>query len=237
MKNTCTLLVVLLVLLSLSAVPEAPAQAAARTDVYHVHFTAAAPGKAVALADSLKTPDPKAAMPGHVLVLRHQDGSEWDYVVIEHLGSKATVDAAGNPPPPGARDLSAWHGDTFVSGPAWSQFASAMGIGDQSAAGKTAGSVYVVSVYRAVPGHRDQLEKSLSTPPSADDGTAGSVLLQHLEGAPWQFVSVTRYNSWQDFATSEKNSMAQTSKNQGPWFELREHSSFHNDTLTDRIAP
>ena len=68
--------------------------AAARTDLYHVHFTHAAPGKATALADSLKQPDPAAPMPGHSVVLRHQDGDSWDYVGIEHLGPKATLEAA-----------------------------------------------------------------------------------------------------------------------------------------------
>src|SRR5216110_1047731 len=69
----------------------APAGAGKRTDVYHVHFTKAALGKAVQLGDWLKTPDPKAPMPGHFIVLRHQDGDAWDYAVIEHLGTKATV--------------------------------------------------------------------------------------------------------------------------------------------------
>src|ERR1044072_7000793 len=71
------------------------AGAGKRTDVYHVHFTKAAPGKAVELGDWLKTPDPKAPMPDHFIVLRHQDGDAWDYVVIAHLGPKATVEAAG----------------------------------------------------------------------------------------------------------------------------------------------
>ena len=39
--------------------------APARTDVYHVHFTHAAPGKANALGDFMKQPDPNAPMPGH----------------------------------------------------------------------------------------------------------------------------------------------------------------------------
>ncbi len=66
------------------------AGAGKRTDVYHVHFTKAALGKAVQLGDWLKTPDPKAPMPDHFIVLRHQDGDAWDYVVITHLGPKAT---------------------------------------------------------------------------------------------------------------------------------------------------
>ena len=95
--------------------------------------------------------------------------------------------------------------------------------------------MYVVSIYRYAPGHRDQLEKELSTPPSAGDPIAGQVLMQHLEGAAWNFLSVVRYNSWEDFAIGTKNTLPKGSK--GPWFELRDHAAFHTDTLTDRIAP
>jgi hypothetical protein len=207
-----------------------PQPAPTRTDVYHVLVAGAVPGKAAQLGEYLRT----SAPPGRSLVLRHQDGAEWDYVIVEHLGPKATVEAAGNPPPASARDLVAWHGDTFVSGPAWADFAKAMGLGSDS--GKTAGSVYVVSTYRAVPGHRDQLEKMLSiTAPG--DGTAGTVLMQHLEGAPWSFLSISRYGSWQDFGASEAASVAQTAMGAGGWYELREHASHHTDTLTSRVAP
>ncbi len=108
------------------------APASARTDVYHVHFTKAALGKATQLADWLKTPDPKAPVPSHFVILRHQDGDAWDYVVIEHLGVKAAVEAAGTAVPPDKRDLSDWHNDTFVNGPAWADFARALGIDDES---------------------------------------------------------------------------------------------------------
>ena len=208
-----------------------PQTAPARTDVYHVHFTAAAPGKAAQLGEYLRTSAPA----GHSLVLRHQDGAEWDYVVIEHLGAKATVEAAGNPPPASARDLSAWHADTFVNGPAWADFVKAMGLGGD--AGKTAGSVYVVSNYRAAPGHRDQLEKMLSAPPASGETTAGAVLMAHLEGGPWTFLSISRYGSWQDFGTSEAGSVMQTAKGSGGWYEIREHASFHTDTVASRVAP
>ncbi len=235
MKSVCTLLLTLLLFASISNAQNAPAAPAARTDVYHVHFAKAALGKAAEEADFLKTPTPNAPMPEHRLVLRHQEGEDWDYVAIEHLGTKATVDAAGTPTPAAMRDLSAWHTDTFVNGPAWPEFVRAMGLGDQSA--KTAGSVYVVTVVRPAPGHREQLEKALSQPPAAGDTAAGLVLMQHLEGGPWTFLTVTRYNSWQDFATTEKNGVPDTLKAGGGWLALREHSTYHNDTLTDRIAP
>ena len=219
-----------------AASPATASSPAARTDVYHVHFVKAAAGKAIQLADALKQPDPKAPMPGHSIILRHQDGDAWDYAVIEHLGTKATVEAAGNPPPPGARDLRDWHNDTFVNGPSWADFTKAMGLGDDSS--KSAGSVYVVSVYRPITGHDDQLEKFLSEPPvRPTDTSAGNVLMQHLEGGPWRFLTIARYASWADYGTNETNSVAQTSKNEGGWFTLRDHTSFHTDTLTNRIAP
>lgn len=231
MKSTCALLSVLLLFVSVSAVRNASAQASARTDVYHVHFAKATLGKAVEEGDYLKKPDPNAPMPGHHIVLRHQSGEDWDYAEIEHLGTSATIKAAGTPAPPGARDLNAWHGDTFVNGPAWPEFAKAMGLDD---AAKSAGSVYVVSVFRAAPGHRDELEKSLAQP---GNNTAGNVLLQHLEGGPWHFLTVTRYNSWEDFAKGEKTDVADTLRPEGGWLAVRNHSTYHNDTITDRIAP
>jgi hypothetical protein len=213
------------------------AGAGKRTDVYHVHFTKAALGKAVQLGDWVKTPNPNNPMPNHFIVLRHQDGDAWDYVVITHLGPKATVAAAGTAVPPDKRDLSAWHNDTFVNGPSWEEFTKAMGI-DSDSATKSSGSVYSVSYYRPAAGHREQLEKMLgelaSTP---NDTTAGNVLMQHLEGGPWTFLAIARYNSWDDFAAGEKNSVPQTTKKDSPWSRMRDHTDFHTDTLTDRIAP
>ena len=43
-------------------------------------------------------------MPDHFVVLRHQEGDDWDYVVIRHLGPKAEVTAAPAAPN-AARDL------------------------------------------------------------------------------------------------------------------------------------
>lgn len=212
-----------------------PRTSTARTDVYHVHFTHAAPGKATALADSLKQPDPTSPMPGHMVMFRHQDGDSWDYVTIEHLGTKATVDAARPTPPPAAaagRDASDWHTDTFVSGPSWADFSKAMGINE--GAGKSA--IYIVSVYRTIPGHREQLDATLSTQ-APGDPAAGSVVMQHLEGAAWTFLGVARYATWEDFVKSETSAAADQAKGAGDWAKLRDHSSYHTDTLADRIMP
>jgi hypothetical protein len=244
LKSTGTLLLVLVVLLSVSiaqstpAGPSHPAPLTARTDVYHVFFAKAALGKSGQYGDYLKTPDPNTPMGTHRLVLRHQDGDAWDYVVIQHLGTKATVEASGNPPPATARDLSDWHNDTFVNGPSWPEFTKQMGIAEDSV-GKSGGSVYVVSIYRAAAGHRDALEKQLGQPPPTDgsDTSSGNVLMQHIEGGPWQFLTIARYNSWQDFATNESNAVGKANKGSGGWFDLRDDASFHNDTVTTRIAP
>jgi hypothetical protein len=207
------------------------AQSASKTaDVYHVHFTKAAPGQADALGKALAVPDKTAPMPDHFVVLRHQEGNDWDYCVIEHLGPKATVDAGPGAPNP-TRDLRAWHDDTFVSGPSWADFSRAMGVGGSG----TSGVVYIVGVHRTVPGHREQLEKALAQPTPAKVQT-GDVLFQHLEGGDWQFMTITRYNSWQDFATDR---MAATGAAAAPggWADVRQHSAFHRDTIADRIAP
>lgn len=217
--------------------PAAEAPPSGRTDVYHVHFAKAAAGKAAQMAESLAKPDPKAPMPGHTLLLRHQEGEAWDYVEIEHLGPKVTIEATRPPISPEERNLGDWHNDTYVSGPSWAEFTKAMGIPDD-AKSKTAGSVYVVSTYRAVTGQRDALEKFLSEPPNRpSDTSVGDVLMQHLEGSEWNFLSIVRYNSWQEFATNESNSVADTAKNQGGWFKLRELIAAHADTVTVRVAP
>lgn len=233
MKQTIKLFAAVLSLLCAYATGQTsqapPAPSPTQTDVYHVHFNKAALGKAGDLGQSLSSGDPKAPMPGHFIVLRHQEGDDWDYCVIEHLGKSATVDAAPSAMTPVVRDQSAWHTDTFVSGPSWAEFTKAMGT-DQPA-GKSGGGIYIVSVYRAAPGHRDQVEQMFKTNAPAKV-PVGNVLMQHLEGGPWNFLTVARYNSWQDLATDRS-----APPNTQGWNQTREHVAFHHDTIADRIAP
>jgi hypothetical protein len=213
----------------------AGASSSARTDMYHVHFVKSSLGKAAALADALKIQDPKAPMPGHFIILRHESGDSWDYAVITHLGTKAITEATSTAPA-GARDLQDWHNDTLVNGPPWADFVREMGLGDNAA--KTNGSAYVLSVYRAAPGQRDQLEKFLGEPPDRpSDTSSGNVLMQHREGGAWTYLTIARYNSWQDYGTNESNRITKMGKTEGGWFKLRDYCSFHTDTATSRIAP
>jgi hypothetical protein len=207
-----------------------PAPTGAGTDVYHVHFTKAAPGQAEALGKALMVVDKTAPMPDHFIVLRHQEGDDWDYAVIQHLGPKAEVAAAPAAPAPG-RDLRAGHNDTFASGPAWTEFTRQMGVGESTSAAKP---VYIVGVHRAVPGHREQLEAAVRAPGSSKIQT-GSIVLQHLEGGDWTFMTITRYNSWQDLASDRAEAAAATGSTAGGWGDIRQHSAFHRDTIADRI--
>src|SRR3954468_4771927 len=99
--------------------PAAATSSAGNTDLYHVHFAKSATGKAAEHADQLKKQDPKATMPGHLIVFRHLNGDAWDYCTVEHLGTKATVEANRATPPAAQMALGDWHTDTFATGPSW----------------------------------------------------------------------------------------------------------------------
>ena len=205
----------------------------ANTDLYHVHFTKAAPGQAAALGKALIVPDKTSPMPEHFIVLRHQEGDDWDYAVIQHLGAKMEVTAAATGAPDPARNLSAWHNDTLVTGPSWADFTREMGLG---ASGKP-GAVYIIGVHRPVAGHRDQLERALSAPaPASSKVQSGNVLLTHREGSEWTFATITRYDSWSDLANDRAGAVA-AAPGAGGWADIREHSAFHRDTIADRVYP
>ena len=208
--------------------------ASSRSDIYHVNISHAAPGKAAELGEASKTPGPSPA-PQHLVVFRHQYGDSWDYVTVAHYGTKIAIEAARQQIPAAQRALSDWHTDTIVNGPSWAEFSRAMGLEDPK---KSTGAVYVVSMYRSVAGGRDALEKNLAEPPDpAMDKAAGTVLMQHLEGADWNFLGIVRYNSWQDVATSQTNSVPKTSEKDSGWMKMRESTATHTDTLCDRIMP
>jgi hypothetical protein len=48
-------------------------------------------GKTVQLGDWLMTPNPIARAETTLILPRHQGGDAWDYLVITHTGTKATV--------------------------------------------------------------------------------------------------------------------------------------------------
>jgi hypothetical protein len=234
MRSMVTCLVVLGGVVAATTASAQNTPAAAGTDVYHIHFAKAAPGQAEALGKSLMVADTTLAMPDHFVVLRHQEGDDWDYVVIQHLGAKAEVTAAAQRMTDAQRALNAWHDDTFVSGPSWGEFSKQMGLGGSAA---PATNVYIVGVQRAVPGHREQLQKSLSAAGPASKIESGNVLMQHVEGGDWTFATITRYNSWQDLAADRTAAASEGGATAGGWADIRQHSAFHRDTIANRIYP
>jgi hypothetical protein len=203
---------------------QTPTPSPAPTDVYHVMFVKAAPGQAAALAKELQQQDPKDPMAAHFLLLRHQEGADWDYCLIQHAGTKASVEIPTTPPATGTPTI-AWHEDTFVAGPSWAEFQKAMGLTASGA------PLYVVGVHRAVPGHRQQLLQALNQPPSNSKTAPPNVTLAHVEGGPWQFLTITQYTSWQEFGADRT---ANGAGSEG-WLEVRQHSAYHNDTIADRV--
>lgn len=207
------------------AAGQTAAAAPADTDVYLVMFVKAAPGQAAALAKQLQQPDPKDPMSGHFLLLRHQEGADWDYCLIQHVGSKATVEITPQPAP-GGPALMTSHNDTYVSGPSWGEFQRAMGMTGQA----SGNPVYVVGVHQAVPGHRGDLVRALRQSDPAAKGPSNDLLFTHLDGASWQYLTLSHYASWQDLGADRAKAATG-----GGWDELRKHSAAHQDTIADRV--
>ncbi len=224
-------------------------QATATSDaqeIYQAHFVKAAPGKLPELIDAyVNAPaDPGASAPP--LILRHVEGDDWDLLVLTPLGKEDKFTAAA---PSAAemqfiqrtRPLRAMHNDTITVGPAWPVTRTALNAQKSgvevagTSGGASSNPVYVVTTLRALPGHRDQLEQVLRRMSALNPGR--NIMLQHLEGSAWDFLTVTRYDSWAAFADEEATPDTQRLRDQsfrspnGPSLELREHLAEHHDTL------
>ena len=172
-----------------------PQQQASALELYHIHMSKAAPGKLTQLIEAYQNaPAPDAGAPQVTpIILRHREGAEWDLITITPLGNQVTLKA--DAPPQAVQyyftrlgPLSDWHGDTFVVGPSWAVVHKAL------VPAKDAQPVYVVSDYRSLAGHRPQLRQILDR--NAQDTPGRSVLFAHVEGASWNFLTVTSYDSW-----------------------------------------
>lgn len=210
------------------AQPQVPAP-----ELYHIHISKAAPGKLPQLIDAYKSaPGPEASEPQVTpIILRHRDGDEWDLVTITPLGKQATLTA--NAPPQAIMDyyqrvgtLTDWHNDTFVVGPSWAVVQKALVVakGDP---------IYVVTDYRALPGQRQQLKAVLDR--NAQDTPGRNVLFAHVEGAAWNFLNITRYDSWADVGAPPPQPPSGTqAQEQG--LAIREHLAVHHDTIATYVS-
>ena len=212
----------------------APQQQAPALELYHIHFSKAAPGKLPQLIDAYqKGPAPEASQPQVTpIIMRHREGGEWDVVVITPLGKQITLTASA--PSQAIQEfstrlqpLSDWHGDTFVTGPAWAVVQKAL------VPAKDAKPVYVVSDYRSLAGHRAQLRQILDR--NEQDTPGRSVLFAHVEGAPWNFLTVTGYDSWNAIDAPPPQPAAGPAR-QDAGLDLREHMAVHHDTIAVYVS-
>ena len=213
----------------------APPSNAQNTQIYRVSAFRAAPGRLGDLEKLLTTQAPSrgSGAGDFAVVFRHRQGNEWDFMTVEHMGEQATIDVRTGPPAQPDSPLSqstAWHGDTFAAGPPLDEFRRVLNLpGGQAPTGKT--GVYVVSDYMAAAGHRGQLRQVLNDIAGETPGRV--VTLTHVEGAPWNFLAITRYESWQQFAQEEDATSAPAGQPSAPdrGVALREHLAVHHDTL------
>jgi len=255
--------------------PQPPAAAAQpgipALELYHFHFTKAAPGKLNELIDAYRQAPVAAGEPGPPLILRHLQGDDWDLLVLTPLGKEETLTPGASAEEQASiqrmRGLRSQHGDTFTSGPAWADVrtallggaasavtpASATGTtgsgtaGASTAAGTTGagraasaaanvpeGTVYTVTTYRSLPGHRDQLADTLRRLAALYPDRR--TIFQHVEGAPWEFVLLQRYDSWtalgaEEDAPPERLKAQGFANDEAIGLELRQHATEHRDTI------
>ncbi len=227
-----------LLLMGAVSVAQQPAQQpvaqAPALELYHIHFSKAAPGKLTQLIDAYqKGPAPEANEPQVTpIIMRHREGGEWDLITITPLGKQITL--TSNAPSQAVQDfntrlgpLSDWHADTFVTGPAWAVVQKAL------VPAKDAKPVYVVSDYRSLAGHRAQLRQILDR--NEQDTPGRSVLFAHVEGAPWNFLTVTGYDSWNAIGAPPPQPAAGPARPEAG-LELRDHMAVHHDTIAVYIS-
>ena len=211
-----------------------PVAQAPALELYHIHFSKAAPGKLTQLIDAYqKGPAPEANEPQVTpIIMRHREGGEWDLITITPLGKQVTLTASA--PSQAVQDfntrvgpLSDWHGDTFVTGPAWAVVQKAL------VPAKDAKPVYVVSDYRSLAGHRAQLRQILDR--NEQDTPGRSVLFAHVEGAPWNFLTVTSYDSWNAIDAPPPQPASGPARPEAG-LELRDHMAVHHDTIAVYIS-
>jgi len=205
-------------------------------EIYRIHFFKAAPGRLPDLLDAyLSLPAPPT---GHgPLIFRHQSGDDWDLLVIYSQGAQAHIDASPNYTEAQRKlrervmsDYS-WHTDTYASGPPLAEVEKALALPKDSK------SVFLVTDYTALNGHVQQLENELTRDTALAKASA-AVRFDHVQGAPWDFLVMLRYGSWQDYATAQDAGVASQNRDShaaGTSFLLREHMSAHHDTLVTRI--
>jgi len=213
------------------AFAQTPSPPAAPQEIYHVHVVKAAAGKLPELLEAYKNtvpPDPGDPQVSPI-ILRHREGGEWDLIVITPRGKDHTL--RSDAPPQPVQDfnqriipITDWHADTFAVGPTWDVVQKAL------VPARAAQAVYVVTDSRAITGHRPQLRQTLDR--IGEQASGRNVLFAHMEGQPWNFLSVTRYDSWADLGQQQTAPAGP----QDPSLDLRRDMAVHNDTVATWVG-
>jgi hypothetical protein len=163
-------------------------------------------------------------------------------VVLNPLGAKQTVEPRQ---PPALTDFiskiraaRSIHTDTYAAGPPLAEVQKVL------AAGKTGGAggdtLYLINDYRALPGHRDELQRTIGRIAATTPGT--SVTFEHIDGAPWDFLTISRLGTLAEYARDQADPQAEARAKQQGFaspeaisLELRQHMAAHHDTYTTRL--
>jgi hypothetical protein len=242
---------IVILALGFAVVAQQPAQQPVPTpahELYRIIFFKAAPGKLPDLIDAYKNVPVPDNMTPRPMVFRHQSGDDWDLMVLYPMGAKASLDANPPAPPEAIRRFKervmadyAWHADTYASGPPLDVVQKALAAPPNAAQPGNPGGLYLVEESVALAGHHEALGKFLDR----DMGAArarGAVKFEHAQGAPWDFLVIFRYASWNEYAAAETDPAADDeARKQGfadaaaIGLEYRTHISAHHDTFTSRI--
>lgn len=245
-RYAATVITLLLAALSATAQQQPPAtnqapaaMAAGGQEIYHVTVSRAAPGKLNDLISAYRSMNDPSAQ--NMMLFRHRQGDSWDLVAITPQGPRAVVEPTA---PPAVQAFTAqfqmaraWHGDSFFAGPPLAEFQRSL---TPARANQMPQALYIVSMYQALPGRRADLGKLLQRLSSAGAIPNSAVALSHVEGAPWDFILLQRYDTWQQFVDDEQRGEELAKKAgfasaQAQSDELRSLMSMHADTLTTRI--
>jgi hypothetical protein len=248
MKKTLVVAIALLILgFAVAAQQTAPVPAPAH-ELYRIHFFKAAPGKLPDLIDAYKNAPLPDNMTPRPMVFRHQSGDDWDLMVVYPLGARASMDSNAPAPPEAVRKFKervmadyAWHSDTYASGPPLDVLQRALAVPQNAAQDGNAGGLYLIEESVALAGHHDELGRFLDRDIAAARAR-GSVKFEHVQGAPWDFLVVFRYASWNEYAAAETDPAADDeARKQGfaddaaIGLEYRTHISAHHDTFASRV--
>ncbi len=197
-----------------------PASAAKAQQRYSATFYKASAGNLMNLQHALWSA-------GGGTVLKHAQGDDWDFVRVEGKG----CGPAAHSVPAALEDA---RRTVALTGPDCDALRRVLAEGE--------GLIYIVADYRARAGQRKQMLAALERVVST--GRAGhDVIFSADPGSAFDYLLITRYDSWSQLAEEETHSAQSTHHVQQHGFagpddlgeELRRYAAGHHDTICRRV--